>query len=940
MRTSTLLAALCAGMVALSGCQDPRNGVPASDAGEPPTTDAGSKQCPASCPQGTACDSATGECVACSETDDQFCSRLAIQCGPASGLDKCGQQREVAECCAAGPCSADICGGGDAGLDGGMPLNDTCDTAATIAFDGNGHFQATGDTTSAHNDTQSLNCLGGGNDLLYSFTIADPKDVTISLLPQHGSGLDPIVSIRRDCAAKSSELSGGCSDAPYGSTVASFTLKTLPAGTYFIVVDGYSGTAGPFTLTVDAVTPPPPPANDTCASPEPLDLSSGHAQVTGTTAGADNTAAGSCNGWGQAPDVVYSFSIASPRKLTARVTGSRGLDPVVYLRSACGDAVTEIPSGCALAPAGSTTATLNVGSLPAGSYFLFVDGYDASAGGFTLTIDVAATPPVPANDTCASPEALLFDANGHAQTQGDTSSAHDDDRATCGGIGGDVYFTFTTNETKKAAFRLSGGSGGFDPVLSIRSSCGPGSFSELPQGCAQAPTGSPDASLLFGRLPAGTYYLVVDGYNGSSGPFTLSADLSTPEPPPANDACGAGVVALSLSGGSTSVAGSTLYALNNFSATCANADGPDVVYSFQLAAHSKVTATVTPDSTVAGYWPVVTILSDCASLSSAAEMTCGSGGPAVANDLPAGTYYLVVDGAYSTAGSFTLNVAVQPWAAGPANDSCGSVQALTLLNDSVSVDGSTLGALDQTGPAVVCADWTGKDVVYSLTTSDVRKITATVTPLNKADNYRPAVYLGSSCATWNANTLGACAKAASPTAEASATIPAAAPGTWYVWVDSGGFSRSAGTFNLTVTAAPATALPNDRCDGAIALTKGVPVSGDTTTATNDYGSGPGTAACGGYKLALTGHDLVYSYTPAAAGDFTVTVTADPASTFAPAVFVSQNLCGDTGTCLARAEGLGGPVSATVTAARAATPYFIVVDAALYSDWGPFTVEVR
>ncbi len=1082
MKTTIRLALLCAGLAAMSSCSknDSKAG---TDAGGG-TEDAGGKQCASACPKGSKCDPATGQCASCVELDSDFCARLSVTCGPASGLDKCGDQRNVTECCTAGVCNNGVCGpppaitsndtcasayqlnfdngyvtvigdtsamaddskadpngncyspadgpdavfsftvteksvfmadvkfedsavnkviylrsscdaatgkeldcseysklsltgtsaldpgtyflwvDGDAASDKGRftlsaslwaipsapPANDTCAAPETLTFDAQGHAEVKGSTLGAVDTTQG-SCMGYGADVVYTFTTTQAQKV-VAKVAGAPFGIEPRVYVRTTCDSGSSEVAKGCASAASGTNTATLTLGNLPAGTYFLWVDGTSGSAGPYTLTVDLGAPLPVPANDTCSAPETLNLSSGHAQVTGDTTMANDDSTGSCDSWATAADLVYTFTTAEAKKLTAKLTGASGaLSPVVYLRSTCDSSASEVRHGCATAVTGSSDATMTVGNLPAGTYFLFVDGADTTSGAFTLTVDLAAAIPMPTNDTCATPQVLDL-SSGHVQITGDTTMAANDTLGSCGGSGPDLIYKFTTADTKKVTATLAGTTGGLDPVLSIRTDCATNT-SEPANGCAGALAGSTGASLSFGRLPAGTYYLVVDGYGGSAGTFTLTLDAAAPEPPPVNDQCG-GAIALNLASGSASATGNTTFAADDFGAGCAHATGGDVVYSFHLTNASKVTATVTSDSTVTGYSskyePVISILSSCPASDFTAEVACGefdstvSTSTATVANLAPGTYFVVVDGALASAGGFKLDVtAAAAVTTGPTNESCAFVHPLSLTNNAVSLDGTTLGAAHDNSSAISCADSDGVDVVYSLTTTDVREITATVMPLDKAASYQPAVYIGRSCATWDGNTAMACGKAASSTADAVATVAAAPAGTYFIWVDSGGYSHSSGTFNLTVTANPATAQANDQCTGAIALSKGAAaVTGDLAKAVNDYGSGPSATCSYSGTMKRVGADLIYSYTPSTSGNFTVTVTPDAAATQLDLfVWATAGSCGQTSACLGYEDATGrGAAEALTIAGTAGTTYYIVVENYYTTDGGAFTITVQ
>jgi len=116
----------------------------------------------------------------------------------------------------------------------------------------------TGTTTGLHNDFTSESCQtgAGGNDVVYALEL--PVAVTTLTIDTTGSSFDTILSLRN--AACAGELA--CNDD--GSGVQSLITKTnVAAGTYSIVVDGYSTNSGTYLLHTHGVV-----ANGTaCTSP-------------------------------------------------------------------------------------------------------------------------------------------------------------------------------------------------------------------------------------------------------------------------------------------------------------------------------------------------------------------------------------------------------------------------------------------------------------------------------------------------------------------------------------------------------------------------------------------------------------------------------------------------------------------------------------------------
>jgi len=159
-------------------------------------------------------------------------------------------------------------------------------------------------------------------------------------------------------------------------------VPALAAGTYHVVLDGYGDEAGPYTLRVELGAPLLPPANDGCDAP--AEIRPGELLIGSTSLGR-NDFRGNCTApLGHfAADVVYRFSLLEERRVVFSLTpeGDDGQPWVaaLYVQSVCGSSATEL--GCDhLGP------TLDL-LLPAGDYFLIVDGWGDESGPFRLSFE-------------------------------------------------------------------------------------------------------------------------------------------------------------------------------------------------------------------------------------------------------------------------------------------------------------------------------------------------------------------------------------------------------------------------------------------------------------------------------------------------------------------------------------------------------------------------
>jgi len=159
----------------------------------------------------------------------------------------------------------------------GLPTNDTCATAAVIDAS-RLPFSAASTTFGANNDLDpGQSCLTSpqstrGPDLVYQFTSGDTQVYNIVATPV--GHYDLSLYVTTDCASIAS-----CSGSDIGGLGDAETVRrNLTAGTtYFIVVDGFGGDAGDFSLTVTPSIPRTPVAPSdltaTAISSSQIDLS-------------------------------------------------------------------------------------------------------------------------------------------------------------------------------------------------------------------------------------------------------------------------------------------------------------------------------------------------------------------------------------------------------------------------------------------------------------------------------------------------------------------------------------------------------------------------------------------------------------------------------------------------------------------------------------------
>ena len=260
-------------------------------------------------------------------------------------------------------------------------------------------------------------------------------------------------------------------------------------------------------------------ANDLCAGA--TDVTAG-GTFSGSTAGYNGDYTGSCAG-STAPESVYRLKFATSKVVTLSTAGS-AFDTVLYVQqgtsdAACGGAEQACNDDANGTLQSQVTFTASANQM----YFVFVDGFGATASGATKLTVTTADPSPPSNDTYAG-ATLVPAATAVASTSsGTTADATNDYSASCGGgaAGKDRVHKLTLGSTQTITFDTIGS--GYDTVLHLRDA----SYNEL--GCDDDSGGSL-TSRITKTLAAGTYYVVVDGYSAGAGAYNLHVAAAVTPP--------------------------------------------------------------------------------------------------------------------------------------------------------------------------------------------------------------------------------------------------------------------------------------------------------------------------------------------------------------------------------------------------------------------------
>ncbi len=506
--------------------------------------------------------------------------------------------------------------------DCGAPPHDTCadplDVSAggvfTLPFDG------------AAPDYSSSCGSAGAKDEVLVLTLTEAHSVRIA-----ASGPDlTALTLRTTCDDRTTETSCG------SGFPARVRLRSLDPGTYFVIVS-LAAASGSVDVTVDLSDPVPPPTNETCASP--IDVSAG-GTFTGSMAGVSDDITTTCgfSGW---PDLLYTFTTTDAQDVSISAVSDTGDSMGVAVESTCGDETSELRCMTG-SPAGTT-----LHELPAGTYFIVLEGPSYSPVDFTLDVEMGPPTPPPPGDLCSSAIPLTLGT----PTLGTLADKQDDIDTSCGYHYRDAVYSFALTTASDITVDVDGGTAFMD--ASIRPTCADGT-SEL-----QCTSGLPSHTLLR-DLAAGTYYVVVESASAAGFNIVVNASTATPVTPvTGNDGCSSPYV-MPASGGLFS--GNTTGYLNDLGASCGGgATSPDVIFELDLSAREHVVA-----STAGSAFDTVLHVSSGMCGGMGTEIACNDDdttAPVTTSlldlTLDPGSYFFYVDGfGSSSAGAYIFDVTV------------------------------------------------------------------------------------------------------------------------------------------------------------------------------------------------------------------------------------------------------------------------------------------
>ncbi|WP_437590703.1 MXAN_6577-like cysteine-rich protein [Sorangium sp. So ce1000] len=513
----------------------------------------------------------------------------------------------------------------------------------------------------------SLACVAAGStEAIYKFTAEEAGRYKFDTA---GSSYDTAIAVLDFDAC--AELA--CNDDRGGADTGSASVVLEEGQSVLLVVSGYNGAQGDFTLHLDRVAPPACPLG-TIGAALPR-------TITGDSWGLGDAVSTRC-GSIDTPDAGYSFTAPRAGRYIFDTAGST-YDTVLELRNrscsgpviACNDNATDVETSRLIAnlTAGQTVVAI-------------VDGIDGGSGPFTLNVTEYKPPPCPEFTLGATfPQTVT----GTTAVM-DRVSAVPSPCATGGGP--EVGYAFTAPIAALYTFDTFGSS--FDTVLHVHE----GTCTGASLACNDDTSGL--QSQVRVMLDEGeTVIVVVDGYStATSGAFKLNVSQTIVPPCPLIDL------------GSTApqtVTGTTADAVDILRPSCGAAGAGEVTYSFTAP--------------VAGTYLVDTFGSSFNTVLSALDGSCTGAALACNNDAAGSeqsrltleldegqTVLLLVEGAAAgVSGDFTLTVA--PFSGG------GTCSTAIDLGSVVpqSVTGSTAEQPESVRPT--CGSSNAPDTIYRFT---------------------------------------------------------------------------------------------------------------------------------------------------------------------------------------------------------------------------------
>ncbi len=351
-------------------------------------------------------------------------------------------------------------------------------------------------------------CSTDRGDLFYQFSLDEAADVQVFAESLDDLGDPRLALLESTCRGLEGELR--CAQ----RASAALRVRALPAGTYVLAVSASGPTRA--RLSLDVQPPTTPPVTDQCNSAPALGIN--QTQVLGFLEHDDDIAAGCGVGF---LDTARRLELTSVSDVLVVARFSSGdVGAVALARPECRS---DDTLGCTQTTSG--LARVSARSLAAGEYRVVTESLFGLPATLTTAVRPARAPSlVPASDGCDG--ALTIGAEGGFY-QGNTANAVHDFSASCDfatPVGApDQLLRLVLDVPRRVLLDMRGSD--FDTLLDLRRgpAC-PGE--EVERGCSVLSGG--DRSFVDLDLPAGDYFIQIDGFAGASGNWFLNVFVMEP----------------------------------------------------------------------------------------------------------------------------------------------------------------------------------------------------------------------------------------------------------------------------------------------------------------------------------------------------------------------------------------------------------------------------
>ena len=397
------------------------------------------------------------------------------------------------------------------------PANDNFSAATPLS---GATATATGLTTAATAETgEPAHGAVAAKSVWYKWTA--PAD-GVCAVATRGSDFDTVLAIYTGMAVNALTLVARDDDGGGNSTSATAFVATSGT-TYFLAVDGYGGVSGNVALSLAFTTGFTRPANDNFAAATVLvggsAVGSGATNLASSETGEPAHAASAAT-----RSVWFRWTATGTGPVTVSTAGS-SFDTVLaaYTGSAVGtlQLVASDDDG-----GGSSTSLLTFSATSGVVYSLAIDGYNGSAGNFSLSL--ALSQGAPSNNNFSAAASLTAGVRTTATNVLATAEvgepAHYSGGTSPNVAAKSLWWRWTAAATGFVSLTTAGSN--FDTVLAVYTGSSLSALSRVAEN-DEAATNDSSSGVFFRAVAGRTYHIAVDGYLGASGSLVLNLTPSS-----------------------------------------------------------------------------------------------------------------------------------------------------------------------------------------------------------------------------------------------------------------------------------------------------------------------------------------------------------------------------------------------------------------------------